>query len=327
MLEPVTDELARALRAAWFRYVDTLEPFRPNLHAYCLRMCGNVWDAEDLAQETLLRGFAAIGRGDLHGEHSRVANPRAYLLRVATNLWIDAARRRSHESHDAPESIAAEVSAPLAAREAGELLFERASPQERAAIVLAEGFELSHAEIADVLSTTVGAVKAALHRGRARLHAEPDRVHHGRPSRELVDRFVAAFNARDVARVTAILLETVTIEVMGVGGGRRNDGVWVASSLAESAVRAEAREFRGEWLVASVRDGDWLCGITRFEEVDGRVSRIRSYGYCPETLAHVAAALGLASRTRHYHQPPQILEGMIASTTLPWGVRHDTRSV
>ena len=87
-----SDEMARQLRTAWFTYLDTIEPVRPALYRYCRRLARDVWDAEDLLQETLLRGFGAIGRGDLHGDGSGVRDTRAYLFRVATNLWIDQLR-------------------------------------------------------------------------------------------------------------------------------------------------------------------------------------------------------------------------------------------
>jgi hypothetical protein len=60
-----SDQMARQLREAWFRYLDTIEPIRPSLHRYCRRITRDIWDAEDLLQETLLKGFGAIGRGDL----------------------------------------------------------------------------------------------------------------------------------------------------------------------------------------------------------------------------------------------------------------------
>lgn len=266
---PVTDDLARELRAAWFRYLDALEPLRPGLHRYCLRLTGNVWDAEDLVQDALLRGFGALGRGDLHGDTSRVANPRAYLLRIASNLWIDARRRAARDpSLVAHAEVVAEADAG-AAREAAEALFERAAPQQRAAIVLKDVFDFTLEEIAELLSTSVGAVKSALHRGRERLKEPPMRKSSFArgPSRALVDRFVDAFNARDVERVTGVLLETVSIEVQGVGGGRGRDGNWATSSLADEGIRAEAREFQGEWIVLRLRGAasrPELDGVLRF---------------------------------------------------------------
>src|SRR5208282_3828930 len=168
---PISDELAKEMRAAWFRYLDTIESIRAELYRYCRRMSGNVWEAEDLVQETLLRGFATIGRGDLHGDVSRIANPRAYLFRTATNLWIDLVRHRRFESDEdvdvaQPDSVLADS---IAAREAAARLIERATPQERAAVMLKDVFDLTLEEIAVILSTTVGAVKSALHRGRASL--------------------------------------------------------------------------------------------------------------------------------------------------------------
>lgn len=92
--EPVSDETAKLLRAAWFRYLDTVGETRPALYRYCRRITGNIWDTEDLLQDTLLRGFGAIGRGDVSSKAAQVKGPRAYLFRIATNLWIDQMRRR-----------------------------------------------------------------------------------------------------------------------------------------------------------------------------------------------------------------------------------------
>src|SRR5205823_3376595 len=86
------DGLRDDLRAAWHCYVDLLAPLRPTLHGYCSRLTGNLWDAEDLVQDTLLRAFGTLG-----SIFTRIENPRAYLLRTATNLWIDTVRRRGNE--------------------------------------------------------------------------------------------------------------------------------------------------------------------------------------------------------------------------------------
>ena len=87
------DALRDELRAAWHRYLDLVAPLRPALHRYCRRLTGNLWDAEDLVQETLLRAFGTLG-----SLHQRVENPRAYLFRAATNVWIDTLRRRGTEA-------------------------------------------------------------------------------------------------------------------------------------------------------------------------------------------------------------------------------------
>ena len=55
-------------------------------------------------------------------------------------------------------------------------------------------------------------------------------------------------------------------------------------------------------------DGEKVEEVHRFEEKEGAVSRIRDYGFCPETLAEVATALGFTFRTRGYRLPDQAIE-------------------
>ena len=55
------DRMRQDAQLAWRRYVDLLNPFRPDLHRYCLRLTGDLWDAVDLVQDTIVRGFATLG--------------------------------------------------------------------------------------------------------------------------------------------------------------------------------------------------------------------------------------------------------------------------
>ena len=319
--DPLTDATARALRTAWFTYVDAVEPLRTPLHAFGLRLTGNVWDAEDLVQETLLKGFAMIGRGDLHGPGSAVADTRAYMFRTATNLWIDAQRRRAREQAILAEPYAAPEQPPAeAVRAAGERLLASAAPRERAAVILKDVFEFSLEEIADQLRTTVGGVKSALHRGRAALHSEPQGAPSADgPSRALVDRFIDAFRSGDVAAVTASLTEACSIEVPGVGGGRGRRGGWAEASVGHAGVRLEARVYRGETVILAFNAEGGLYDIMRLDEAQGLVSRVVNYCYCPDTLRLIGDELGLPVSLAGYHQSPEILPRMIATTTLPWG--------
>jgi RNA polymerase sigma-70 factor (ECF subfamily) len=56
------DSLSDALRESWQRYIDLLNPIRPDLYRYCRRLTGSVWDAEDLVQDALVRAFATLGK-------------------------------------------------------------------------------------------------------------------------------------------------------------------------------------------------------------------------------------------------------------------------
>ena len=326
--EPVSDETAKLLRAAWFRYLDTVGETRPALYRYCRRMTGNIWDAEDLLQDTLLRGFGAIGRGDVSSKAAQVTGPRAYLFRIATNLWIDQLRRR----HLVPLSPSgSDDSSPgersIQALEAASVLMSRVAPQERAAVVLKEVFDFTLEQIAEILSTTVGAVKSALHRGRARLEEIPRtrRVYRA-PSKELLDRFVAALNTRNVEAVTDLLLENTTLDVCGIGSerGKRLNHYRVSFENAKGAPgRAEAVSFQGEWLLvvwAGAVSKETLINVERLEEEAGHIAHIRSYYFCPEVIAEIAGKIGAkAWASPHGQNQPLPTQAQIAaSAILPW---------
>lgn len=81
-------DLPDVVRASWHRFADAYEPLRGELYRYCRHLTRSPWDAEDLAQDTMSRAFASLGRLG-----SAPPNPRAWLFRVASNLWLDQVRR------------------------------------------------------------------------------------------------------------------------------------------------------------------------------------------------------------------------------------------
>lgn len=304
------------VREAWQRYVDLLQPIRPGLHRYCRRLTGNLWDAEDLVQDTLVCAFATLGM-----LHQDIENPRAYVLRTATNQWIDTVRRRAAEAKALDARPEPEPSAgdPSAVRDAGATLLQKLAPQERAALVLKEVFELSLAETAEVLQTTVGAVKAALHRARGRLREERPAAPRPAPSVELVDRFVDTYNRRDLQGLVALMLEDASVEQLGCAyaTGRKalEEGFltkavyghpeWPKAFQYESA-RIERALFEGEPIALGLvvrRGEEALEQVMRFEECDGCVARMRTYAFCPETMRAIGEALGLPVRTGLYRYP------------------------
>ena len=318
-------EIRETARAAWHRYIDFFTPFRPELYNYCRRLTGDVWDAEDLVQDTMLRGF-----GVLNQVHRPIINPRGYLIRIATNLWVDAMRRRTSEAH----ALALEGNEPRAAIEAGAdtaevrdaavRLMQTLAPQERAALVLKEVFDMSLEEIAETLATSVGAVKAALHRGRSLLEEKS-----GRPSRRpipsahLVDRFVERLNGSDLPGLLALMLDTATIDAPGavleVGRSEfESKGSWLWQSVhvhpdLPAAMRPpkfvnERAIFQGEpVMLAFMSQGDLklLMAVIRFEEEDALISRIRAYNFSPDVMREMAAALGLAAGFVPYRFPAE----------------------
>jgi len=158
----VPDAIRRDVEASWHRFLDLYEPLRPELYRYCRHLTRSPWDADDLVQDALFRAFAKLGCMNEPPE-----NPRAWLFRIASNLWIDRVRALQPEPEPDPERASSRE--PRAVREAAGTLLSRLSPQERAAVALKEAFNFTLEEIAEALSTTLGTVKSALHRGRGKL--------------------------------------------------------------------------------------------------------------------------------------------------------------
>jgi RNA polymerase sigma-70 factor (ECF subfamily) len=310
------DDLAALARDACRRFSQTFEPLRPELYRYCRHLTRSPWDAEDLAQDTLARALVTLGTM-LRPE---IDNPRAWLFRVATNLYIDRARRGREEPSDLPDGPAA-FNDERAKREAAGTLIAKLSPQERAAVVLKDAFDLDLSDIAAVLGTTIGAVKTALHRGRTKL-AEPGAEDAPVPAPAALDAFCRAFDAADLPALTSLLLETVTVEMPGCAVDLSlettldpRSGILYHTLLSPLSAgtppqylegydggraRAECVFHRGEHVILlwyRHTEGEAVRCIIRSELQDARVSRLRIYYFSPELLTDVAGELGVPVRT------------------------------
>ncbi len=312
----LTRDFSRSIRQVRMAFLDAVEPHRPDLFRHCRGLTPTVWDADDLVQETLTRAFTKLAEC-----HWDVSSPRAYLLRTATNLWIDRQRREGRvHLDDALEPIADDAPPPSGeVREALAALCRNLPPQERAAVLLKDVFGLELDEVATSLDTTRGAVKAALHRGRGKLAARgPDAVPvadpadprtDGGPSGALLDRFVELFNARDLPGLTALLLEDATAEVVGMvqeyGREQVEKGSLYHTMFGEEGrPRAALARYLGEPVVViwytSPEGADAIEDVLRFVEREGRVAHLRYSYFCPEVVEEVARALGAPVRTNGY---------------------------
>jgi RNA polymerase sigma-70 factor (ECF subfamily) len=312
---------AAAVGASWRQFLERCESLRPELYRYCRCLTRSPWDAEDLVQDTLARAFVTLGC-----VHQEIASPRAWLFRVASNQWLNQMRRAREVSSEqlAQPEPAASIVEPRAAREAAGTLIGRLAPQERAAVVLKDVFDFGLEEIADALSTSVGAVKSALHRGRGKLvDHEPEHVAVAVPA--VLDAFCAAFNARDLDALTDLLLDSVVVEAPGLSieygaeaarkgslsgilfGDPSSDQCGIApafrTGLRPQKPRLELRMHRGEALLLGWflhDDGESVRAISRVELDGDRVARLRMYLHAPEVLAEICAELGVPFRASGY---------------------------
>lgn len=297
-----------AVQSSWLRFLDVFEPLRPDLYRYCRHLGGSPWEAEDVSQDTLARAFVMLAC-----LREMPENPRAWLFRVASNVWINQKRRgREIATEHVPEGASFEE--PRLSREGAGTLISRLSPQERAAVVLKDVFDFSLAEIATTLTTTVGAVKAAIHRGREKLSPPEPPEDPPAVTPAVLDAFCSAFNARDIDGLTALLLDTSTVELPGLvietgkEEARRGTFHGTLFGCAEGTprpdadvakARAEVRWHRGEPIML------WWSGsavhtVVRARIDEGKIASLVSYYHSPHVLEEICKELAVPFETHGY---------------------------
>jgi RNA polymerase sigma-70 factor (TIGR02957 family) len=230
---------------------EAFEEHRALLFAVAYRMLGAVADAEDIVQDAWLRWSAA--------DHAKVADPRAYLIRIVTNTAIDRlrsvrVRRESYVGPWLPEPIltspdvAEDVELAESVSLAMLVVLETLTPLERAVFVLREVFDMSHAEIASTLDRTEVSVRQTASRARRRVAERRPRYATDRAEqRRVTEEFLAATVGGDMDRLMAVLAPGVVL--ISDGGGKR---------------KAAPRPIEGAAKVAR-----WLAGIRRTPYYDG----------------------------------------------------------
>ena len=218
-----------------------LEQHRRELTAYCYRMLGSPFEAEDAVQDTLLRAWRSIDR--FEGR----ATLRSWLYRIATNVCLDMLggrerRARPMDLGPAREPIEANLNelpevtwiepipdgrvasdgdpAEVAAtRETIRLAFVAAlqhlPPRQRAVLILCEVLRWKASEVAELLDTSVASVNSALQRARATLEASNVSPTDPAPAldqadRELLARYVEAFERYDMQALASLIREDAT---------------------------------------------------------------------------------------------------------------------
>jgi RNA polymerase sigma-70 factor (ECF subfamily) len=186
--------------ARYLAFLETVSTLRPSLHRYCARMTGSVMDGEDVVQEALIEAYRKLDQFD----ESRPLKP--WLFRIAHNRSIDFLRRKgvrdeAEAAAAVPEAVSPAEPAVLGLGTAVERLVITLPPKERASVLLKDVFDYSLKEIADLIDTTVGGVKAALNRGRTKLASSPaasQPAHSSNPElTRIMQLYVDHFNRRD----------------------------------------------------------------------------------------------------------------------------------
>jgi RNA polymerase sigma-70 factor (ECF subfamily) len=183
-------------------------------------MTGSVIDGEDVVQEALVKAIEAIPQAQ------SIAHPEGWLFRIAHNAALDFLRRRTRQESarvDEDPDMIVDPAIPTRDRQiaaASLRTFMRLPAAQRSSVILMDVLGYSVEEIGGVMDSSVPAVKAALHRGRARLRAlaqEPEDTPLpglAEPERSLLAAYVERFNARDFDAIRDMLADEVRLELV-----------------------------------------------------------------------------------------------------------------
>ena len=260
--------------------LSSLDRYRPELLAHCYRMLGSVHDAEDLVQETYLRAWRS--QHTFEGRSSM----RTWLYRIATNACLTALESRSRRPlptglgqeasdpygtlvqqpevpwlepvpdllvSDLPDDPASVVTSRESIRLAFVAALQNLPPRQRAVLVLREVLAWRAAEVAELLGTSTAAVNSMLQRARAQLDqaglSRDDVVEPAEPERrELLDKYVAAFENYDVEAIVSMFSEDAVWEMPPFTGwylGARTIGNLISSQCPASGP-ADMRMLRAD---------------------------------------------------------------------------------
>jgi RNA polymerase sigma-70 factor (ECF subfamily) len=294
--------------ARYLAFLETISTLRPSLHRYCARMTGSVMDGEDVAQEALIEAYRKLDRFD----ESRPLKP--WLFRIAHNRCIDFLRRKGvrDEAEAAaamPEAVSPTEPAALGVGKAVELLVASLPPKERACVLLKDVFDYSLEEIAELVDTTVGGVKAALNRGRTKLASSPAPSQPARTANpelaRIMQLYVDRFNRRDWDGVRELISADARLNVADRFGGKFVDAPYFFNyNNWPWPWRLAVGELDGEPVLIILQRGadTWTSySVIRMNVVGDKIEGIADYIHCPWVIP-AAAAVSLADRPNRSQQ-------------------------
>jgi RNA polymerase sigma-70 factor, ECF subfamily len=250
-------------------------------------------------QEAIFDAYLKLGSFDA----SRPLGP--WLLRIAHNRCIDFLRRRQARRAVEAEAAAPTLTLPSEALGKGvdraiERLVIALPPKERACVLLKDVFDYSLEEIADLVDSTPGGVKAALNRGRGKLATLTDVQ---RPERKgnkdeltLLRLYVDRFNRRDWQGVRELASADARLTVADCFAGPLADSPYfVEYERPIIAWRMALGKVDGETVIVILHDdplGAVPFSAIRIGLADGKVVGITDYIKCSWILETAAVSLG-----------------------------------
>jgi RNA polymerase sigma-70 factor, ECF subfamily len=276
---------------------------RARLHRYCARMTGSVLDGEDILQETLIKANASYNV-------QTVQHVEGWLFRIAHNTAMDFLRKRARDQavFDEDKSAFADDAAGMAIDLAADphasadsrvvattalRSFMRLAPAQRSAVILTDVLGYEAEETAQVMESTVPAIKAALHRGRTHLRELSTQAEDAAPSpalsrqdQALLSAFAERFNNQDWDGLRDLCADSVRLDLVArrkpfamEGGEYFSNYAAKTRDLRLSLIAVEGRP--ALWMNTEAHEGAGAAGYMVFVDFDaeGKVVAIRDFRF------------------------------------------------
>lgn len=284
--------------ARYLAFLETVQDLRPKLHRYCARMTGSSIDGEDVVQDALFLAYRKLDSFD----GIRPFGP--WIFRIAHNQCIDFLRRRDvRRSADVegvlPQAVHPVETAGVGVGRAIEHLVLSLPPKERACVLLKDVFDYSLEEVADLVGSTVGGVKAALSRGRSKLEATRNprlgQSHRNPETKRLLDLYVEHFNRRDWDSLRDLIAADAHIDVADRYSGPVSGAPYFAQySRQTTPWRTLAGAMDGHPVIIVSRQApgseDWVpTSVVHLGLSGDRIIRIADYAHCPWVMLSATA--------------------------------------